>query len=168
MTTPGFAPMRDESRLFRDAMASFPSGVTIVTTTDESGRWWGFTASSFCSVSMEPPLVLVCLATSAQCHPAFERAERYIVHVVHREHVDLAVRFATRGADKFADAGFRSDERGLPVLDQASVTLECAAHAVHSAGDHSILLGRVERTLIGEERPAVYFRRRFHHIGDAA
>ncbi|WP_083391318.1 flavin reductase family protein [Parafrankia soli] len=157
----------DDDRRFRDAMASFPSGVTIVTTADDTGRWWGFTASSFCSVSMNPPLVLVCLATFAQCHPAFEAARRFIVHVMPPEHADLAVRFATRGADKFADAGFRPDERGLPVLDRACVTLDCAAHAIQPAGDHSILLGRVERTQVGEDRPAVYFRRRFHLLGDA-
>ncbi|MEX5632804.1 flavin reductase family protein [Parafrankia sp. FMc2] len=157
----------DDSRLFRDAMASFPSGVTIVTTADDTGRWWGFTASSFCSVSMDPPLVLVCLAATAQCHSAFEQAERFIVHVVPPGHADLAVRFATRGADKFADAGFRSDERGLPVLDEACVTFDCAAHAVHPAGDHSILVGRVVRTRLGDDQPAVYFRRRFHLIGDA-
>jgi flavin reductase ActVB len=167
--TPDRAATTDDlSRIFRDAMSRFPSGVTIVTTTDDEGRWWGFTASSFCSVSMDPPLVLVCLAATAQCHPAFAVARRFVVHVVHSEHADLAVRFATRGADKFADAGFRSDEYGLPVLDGAAVTLGCATHAIHPAGDHSILLGRVERAQVGDERPAVYFQRRFHAIGDAA
>jgi flavin reductase ActVB len=156
------------ARLFREAMAQFPSGVTIVTTADGDGRWWGFTASSFCSVSMDPPLVLVCLATTAQCHPVFETAQRYVVHVVHPEHADLAIRFATRGADKFTDAGFRPDEHGLPVLDRAAVTLGCVSHAVHPAGDHSILLGRVERVQVGDDRPAIYFQRRFHLIGDVA
>ncbi|MCK9878833.1 flavin reductase family protein [Frankia sp. Ag45/Mut15] len=162
------ASMEDsDSRLFRDAMASFPTGVTIVTTADDAGRWWGFTASSFCSVSMDPPLVLVCLATTAQCHPAFERSARFIVHVMPPEHAGLAVRFATRGADKFTDAGFCSDERGLPVLHLACAMLDCSAHAVHAAGDHSIIVGRVLRTRLGEDRPAVYFRRRFHRVGDA-
>ncbi|MDT3442977.1 flavin reductase family protein [Pseudofrankia sp. BMG5.37] len=172
MTSAAEAPRTDmtddATRLFREAMALFPSGVTIVTTTDHTGRWWGFTASSFCSVSMDPPLVLVCLAAKAECHPAFAAAERFVVHVVHPEHADLAVRFATRGADKFADAGFRAGEHGLPVLDRASATFSCVTHAVQPAGDHSILLGRVERTSVGEEHPAVYFRRRFHLIGDVA
>jgi flavin reductase ActVB len=156
------------SRLFREAMALFPSGVTIVTTADGDGRWWGFTASSFCSVSMDPPLVLVCLAAKAECHPVFETAERFIVHVLPPEHAGLAVRFATRGADKFADAGFQSDEHGLPVLDRACVTLSCSTHAVQPAGDHSILLGRVGRISVNDDPPALYFRRRFHLIGDVA
>jgi Conserved protein/domain typically associated with flavoprotein oxygenases, DIM6/NTAB family len=154
----------DAARLFRDAMASFPSGVTLVTTTDADGRWWGFTATSFCSVSMDPPLVLVCLAATAECHPVFAAAKRWIVHVIHPEHTDLAVRFATRGADKFADAGFVPDERGLPVLDQACITLDCAAHARLPGGDHTIFLGRVEQTRIGDSLPAIYFRRNFHAL----
>nr|WP_198318619.1 flavin reductase family protein [Pseudofrankia inefficax] len=172
MTSAADAPeagMTDQTpRLFREAMALFPSGVTIVTTADGDGRWWGFTASSFCSVSMDPPLVLVCLAATAECHPVFETAERFIVHVVPPEHAGLAVRFATRGADKFADAGFQSDEHGLPVLDRACVTLSCVTHAVQPAGDHSILLGRVGRVSVNDDPPALYFRRRFHLIGDVA
>jgi flavin reductase ActVB len=82
--------------------------------------------------------------------------------VIHPEHADLAVRFATRGADKFADAGFVADERGLPVLPRACVTLHCTAHAKHPGGDHTILLGQVEHIRLGEDPPAVYFRRRFH------
>jgi flavin reductase ActVB len=154
----------DDARLFRDAMSSFPSGVTVVTTTDADGRWWGFTATSFCSVSMDPPLVLVCLSDTAECHPAFATAERWIAHVVHPEHADLAVRFATRGADKFADAGFVADEHGLPVLERACVTLDCVPHARYPGGDHTILVGRVERTRIGDDLPAVYFRRGFHSL----
>ena len=148
--------------LFRDAMASFPSGVTIVTTADPSGRWWGFTATSFCSVSMEPPLVLVCLATTAECAQVFHRATRWLVHVIHPDHAQLALRFATRGADKFADAGFVADDNGLPVLDVASVILECSLHDRHPGGDHTILVGQVQTVRIGPETPAVYFRRAFH------
>lgn len=150
--------------LFRDAMASFPSGVTIVTTAEPSGRWWGFTATSFCSVSMEPPLVLVCLATEAECAPVFRRATRWIVHVIHPQHAELAMRFATRGADKFADAGFVADENGLPVLDVASVILDCSLHERHPGGDHTILVGQVRNVRIGSETPAVYFRRAFHPL----
>lgn len=155
---------RGESQLFRDAMAAFPSGITIVTTVDDAGRRWGFTATSFCSVSMDPPLVLVCLARTAECHPVFADAPRWVVHVIRPEHADLALRFATRGADKFADAGFHADERGLPVLDGACVALSCVAHQRLDGGDHTILLGRVERTRLGEASPAVYFRRRFHEL----
>ena len=154
----------DQKALFKQAMASFPSGVTIVTTTAPDGRWWGFTATSFCSVSMDPPLVLVCLADTAECHPVFAEANRWIVHVVHPDHADLAIRFATRGADKFADSGFRADERGLPVLDRACVVLDCTPYARHEGGDHTILVGQVENTTVTEELPAIFFRRSFHAL----
>src|SRR5258707_13127738 len=133
-----------DAQLFREAMASFPSGVTIVTTTDGDGRWWGFTATSFCSVSMDPPLVLVCLATTAECHAVFVEAKSWVVHVIHPDHAELALRFATRGADKFVGDQFRSDADGMPVLAAASVTLRCSLYENYLAGDHTILVGRVE------------------------
>jgi flavin reductase ActVB len=149
----------------RDALASFPSGVTVVTTADADGRWWGFTASSFCSVSMEPPLVLVCLSTSAECYPVFEAADEWIISFVHPDHVEHANRFATRGADKFGAGGFRRGSHGLPVLDEALVTLHCRRHLQYPAGDHAILLGEVQSTAADLSRePAVYFRRRFHRL----
>jgi flavin reductase ActVB len=151
--------------LFREAMASFPSGVTIVTTADANGRWWGFTATSFCSVSMDPPLVLVCLANTAECYPVFAAVEGWMVHVIHPGHTDLALRFATRGANKFVDDQFRPDAHGMPVLDAASVALHCSTHAKHHAGDHVILVGRVEAVELDRaQQPAVYFRRAFHDV----
>lgn len=148
---------------FRDAVASFPSGVTIVTTADVDGRWWGFTATSFCSVSMDPPLVLTCLAASAECYQVFEAADSWAVHVIRTDHASLAMRFATRGADKFGDGSFRLDGNGLPVLDRASATLRCSSFAKYPGGDHLILVGRVEQASSDNtELPTVYFRRKFH------
>lgn len=152
---------------FREALASFPSGVTIVTTADASGHWWGFTATSFCAVSKDPPLVLVCLATSAQCHPVFEKAQNWVINMIHSDHRDLAVRFATRGADKFTDTAFASDELGQPTLCDASVTLRCSLFARHEGGDHTILVGRVDEARIGSgQLPMVYFRRKFRPLPD--
>ena len=155
----------DDAELFREAMASFPSGVTIVTTIDGEGRWWGFTATSFCSASLDPPLVLVCLANTAECHPVFVEATSWVVHVIHPDHAELALRFATRGVDKFAGDKFRSDTDGMPVLDTASVTLRCSRHENHLAGDHTILVGRVEDVEVDHaQQPAVYYRRSFHAL----
>lgn len=149
---------------FREAMASFPSGATIVTTSDASGNWWGFTASSFCSVSLDPPLVLTCLANSAQCFPAFAAAEAWNIHILQHRHAGLAMRFASRGADKFAGAGFQPDSRGVPVLRDASVVLRCVAYSKVEGGDHLVLLGLVEEAGLGGEAPFVYFRRKFHAL----
>lgn len=149
--------------LFREAMTRFVSGVTIITTADAEGRWWGFTASAFTSLSLSPPLVLACLATSADSHPVFMGASAFIVNILRREHEGLAVRFATKGADKFAGAGFRPGRAdGLPVLDDALVSLKCATHARHEGGDHTILIGAVEYiTLRRNSNPALHYSRRF-------
>jgi flavin reductase ActVB len=157
---------REEALRFKAAMSEFPSGATIVTTADETGRWWGFTATSFCSVSLAPPLVLTCLAKTAHCYPVFETAQRWVIHFIHSGHTDLAYRFATKDADKFGGGGFQASD-GLPVLPDASVILHCSAHAKTDGGDHTILLGHVDQTLVGDQTPSVYFRRNFHALGTA-
>jgi flavin reductase ActVB len=146
-------------------MASFPSGASIVTTRDAAGEWWGFTASSFCSVSLEPPLVLTCLARNAQCFPAFADADRWNIHVLQERHTELAVRFATRGVDKFEGGDFVADLYGVPVLPDASIVLQCSSYTKVEGGDHLVLMGLVEKADTGAEAPFVYFRRRFHTIG---
>lgn len=156
-----------DSTRFKDAMAHFPSGVTITTTTDATGRPHGFTASAFCSVSLEPPLVSVCLARSATCHPVFAECAEFAVNVLRPEHAALASRFALSGADKFPDSGFRLTGAGMVVLDQALIMLECAVHARYEAGDHTILVGEVLRTRLGTGEPMVFFGRGFHRIEDA-
>lgn len=154
----------DQTALFREAMASFPSGVTLVTTVAADGTPWGFTATAFCSLSADPPLVLVCLAKSAQCHPVFLDSERFAVQVIHAGHTGLAERFATRGADKFGGGEFVLNSNGIPLLPNAPVLLECSVHERHDGGDHTILIGRVARVAVGPEPPVVYFQRRFHQL----
>ncbi|MEV6771123.1 flavin reductase family protein [Nocardia sp. NPDC051030] len=148
---------------YRDAMARFASGVTIVTTADESGRWFGFTASSFTALSMDPPLILVCLARTARCHPVFRAAPRFRVNVLGLEHEQLAVRFATSGADKFGGNEFHADpESGLPVLEGALVGLECSTTDITEGGDHTILIARIEAVALRRDGvPAVHADRRF-------
>lgn len=155
---------REAPALFREAMASFPSGVTIVTTVDDLGVEHGFTATSFCSLSADPPLVLVCLAKIAQCHSVFETHDRWAIHVIHADHKGLAVRFATRGADKFGGDEFTVDDRGVPVLNDAPMRLDCSAHARYDGGDHTILVAYVNDVVIRDHVPVLYFRRAFHRI----
>ena len=157
---------------FREAMASFPSGVVVATTVDAAGRSWGFTASAFCSVSIEPPLVLLCLAKSADCHRAFTQAGHCAISVLHSGHRELAMRFATKGADKFAGYDFAANAHGVPVLSGAHVGLDCTPHAVYDVGDHSVLIARVQGVVTaGVPRagrsPIVYYQREFHPIAAA-
>ncbi|MGW2842050.1 flavin reductase family protein [Streptomyces sp. NPDC001493] len=151
---------------FRAAMARFASGVVVVTTLDTDGKPRGFTASSFCSVSLRPPLVLVCLANSAESFAAFNSCGPFAVSVLGSEHGSLAQRFATRGADKFTPGGLSPTPRGLPAVDGALVELDCEVHARHQAGDHMILVGRVSGARIGGNTaaPMVHYERNFRSL----
>ena len=147
---------------YREAMARFATGVTIVTTVDADGRWWGFTASSFSSLSIDPPLILVCLARNARCHPVFTSAVAFRVNVLSPEHEALAARFGTKGADKFAGHEFRPAADGLPILDDALASLRCLTVDTVVAGDHTILIARVEHAQLSRDgKPAVNADRRY-------
>ena len=148
----------------REALAGFPSGVTIVTTRDGEGQPWGFTASSFCSLSLDPPLVLVCLARTADSYPAFMRADGFVIHVLGPEHEALARRFAAKGEDKFAGDEFALDGDGCPILPTALATLRCTVHARPDGGDHVILVGRVVDATARDGAALVYFRRSFEPL----
>ncbi|MEV5959547.1 flavin reductase family protein [Streptomyces sp. NPDC051987] len=154
---------RAASEDFRAAMARFPAGVVVVTTLGGDGVPRGFTASSFCSVSADPPLILVCLADSADSSTAFAACDRFAVSVLGPEHQVLARRFATKGADKFACGGLSRTPGGLPAVAGALVELDCQTHARHPAGDHTILIGKVAGTRLGEDTltPMVYYDRSF-------
>ncbi|MER6204948.1 flavin reductase family protein [Streptomyces sp. NPDC001642] len=149
---------------FRAAMARFPSGVVVVTTCGEDGTPRGFTASSFCSVSLEPPMILVCLANSADSAPSFGHCDRFAVSVLAPSHRPLALRFATKGTDKFASGGLSPGPGGLPTVDRALSELDCTAHARHPAGDHTVLIGRVTGVRLGEGAPMVYYDRGFRTL----
>ncbi|WP_443060221.1 flavin reductase family protein [Streptomyces sp. NBC_00444] len=149
---------------FRAAMARFPSGVVVVTTRCQDGTPRGFTASSFCSVSLEPPMVLVCLANSADSAWSFARCDRFAVSVLTPVHQPLALRFATKGSDKFAAGGMRLGPGGLPTVERALSELDCEAYARHPAGDHTVLIGRVTGVRLGEGSPMVYYDRDFRTL----
>ncbi|QLE72939.1 flavin reductase family protein [Streptomyces rectiverticillatus] len=149
---------------FRTSLARWASGVTVVTTVDAQGRSHGFTASSFTSVSLEPPLVLVCLDLRANCFDAFTGAEGFVVHVLGRDQQDLAALFARKGAEKFPRPGTVRSRRGLPLLPGALARLECRTERQVPAGDHLVLFGEVEHAEAGEGEPLLYYRKGFHGI----
>ncbi|GAA0896608.1 MULTISPECIES: flavin reductase family protein [Streptomyces violaceusniger group] len=150
---------------FARTMAHVPTPVTVVTTVDPSGRRWGFTASSFSSLSLDPTLVLVCPAKSASCHDAFVAADRFMVNVLASGQADIAAVFARSGADKFTNSPMEPCESGLPGLSDATARLACRLHEVLDGGDHSILIGRVEAVSVGGAEPLVYYNRLFTRPG---
>lgn len=157
----------DNSQTFRNALSAFPSGVTIVSTTDSEGRHWGFTASSFSSVSMNPPLVLVCLANTAESHPAFLAASRYTINILAQDQKDFAMHFARKGVDKFGPHAFRFgtvEKPHPPMLPGSMAALVCSAHDVYAAGDHTVLIGEIEAVELVQAQPLIYFNRGFRRL----
>jgi flavin reductase ActVB len=153
---------------FRDAMRRFASGVTIVTTVDADGNWKAFTASAFSSLSLEPPLVLVCQAHTSTSYDAFRTCDRFLVNILGKEHEELALRFARSGGDKFAGAGFRPGRVSrLPLLPDALAVVGCDMHARHEGGDHDIYIGSVYSCLVRDGAPMLHFDSRFWALTDA-
>lgn len=131
------------ARRFRSVLGRFASGVAVVTASGPAGPV-GLTVQSFMSVSLEPPLVLMAIATSARSWPAIDQAGAYCVNLLAADQEPLAVRMATRGVDKFAGVGWSpSSVTGSPVLDGGLGYVDCRLEAVHEAGDHVVVLGRV-------------------------
>ncbi|MGH8929472.1 MAG: flavin reductase family protein [Egibacteraceae bacterium] len=167
MATNGTATRVVDRDAFRQAMTRFAAGVTIVTTIDGSRRAWGFTASAFTSLSLDPPLVLVCLNSGAHCHPSFAVADGFAVNVLRPEHEELALRFASKGADKFGSGEFQPSISGFPVLPDALAVIECSTEQRIPGGDHTILIGRVRDCHAGDGAPMVYFNRDFRTLMDS-
>ncbi|ABC63936.1 flavin reductase family protein [Erythrobacter litoralis] len=159
----------DDTRALRDAFGCFATGVTILTTTATDGAPVGLTVSSFSSVSLDPPLLLVCPALDAGSTAALEGAKRFAVNVLASEDKALSSRFARKGLDRFVENEWHRSEHGLPLLDRALATFECERHAVHDGGDHLILVGRILRAVCHpHDDPLLYFRSRYRgiHIED--
>lgn len=153
---------------FREAMKRFASGVTIVTTVDANGTWKGFTASAFCSLSLDPPLVLVCQARTSSSYEAFTRCDRFLVNILGQEHEELALQFARSGGDKFGDGRFRPGRvSGLPLLPDALAVVGCDVHARHDGGDHDIYIGAVYSCRVRNGAPMLHFDSRFHALSEA-
>jgi flavin reductase ActVB len=145
---------------FRDAMARFASGVTVVTTLDDAGRPHGFTASSFTSLSHEPPLVLVCLANSARCYSAFMTAGQFGVFMLRQHQWAIGARFASKDlTDKFVDGAF-DYLYPVPHLSDALSSVICRVHDRVQGGDHTILIGEVLAATYSDGEPIVFFNRR--------
>ena len=130
-------------RRLRNAFGSFITGVTVVTTREADGTPRGFTANSFASVSLDPPLLLVCIGKSADSHPVFTAADGFAVNILAAEQIDTSGLFASKRADKFERADWYAGPGGLPLLRDVCAWFECGLENLHYAGDHTILIGRV-------------------------
>jgi 3-hydroxy-9,10-secoandrosta-1,3,5(10)-triene-9,17-dione monooxygenase reductase component len=144
---------------FRQVLGHFPTGVTVITAITDAGPV-GLAVGSFFSVSLDPPLVAFCAGKSSTSYPKIAEAGHYCVNVLADEQEDICRVFASKGEDKFATIGWRpSPATGAPVINDVLAWIDCDIHAVHEAGDHYIVIGRVHELEVGHEGgPLVFFR----------
>ena len=149
---------------FRSALAQFASGVTVVTTRDANDKKHGITVSAFCSVSLEPPMVLICIEKTTGSHYAFGESGAFVVNILASSQSDVSEHFASRVDEKFGDVEHSLNEDGVPVLTDAIATLRCTLRHSLDGGDHSIFVGLVESVDIRGGNPLIYFDRDYHRL----
>lgn len=148
---------------FKHALSHFASGVTIVTTEHE-GTDYGLTVASFASLSLNPPLVLVCISKSSSSHDPIVKSKKFGVSILGSDQEAVSGRFASRGGDKFAGLDVRRGTLGIPLVGNALCTLECRVHDQVVGGDHSIFIGEVVDTQTREGAPLLYFRAAYREM----
>lgn len=149
---------------FRHALSKFASGVTIVTLNDKNGNPHGITVSAFSSVSLEPPLVLVCIDNNAGSHYAFRESERFVVNILSERQSEHSNQFASKIPDKFVNIHHHKGLEDVPVLKDALVNLECRLVNDFVAGDHTIFIGEIEKSQINDGNPLVYYQGDYRKI----
>ncbi|CAM3062978.1 alpha/beta fold hydrolase [Paracoccus nototheniae] len=152
------APPPLDPRALRDAFGCFMTGVTVVTTLDRDGKPLGFTANSFSSVSLDPPMVLVSIARTSRNSAHFQSAAGFAVNILSETQKDISATFARPGEDRFATIGWAPGPCGAPVIEGVSAWFDCAMAQVVEAGDHAILIGRVEAFAASKEPGLGYYR----------
>jgi flavin reductase (DIM6/NTAB) family NADH-FMN oxidoreductase RutF len=150
--------MTIDADTFRAVLGRFASGVTILTTRDAKGHDHGMTVSAFCSVSLEPPLVLACVDHAAKIHDLLPHVDHVGYSILAAGQEALSRRFAELESGKFDGVGYGRGERGVVLFDDALAHLECRVRDRHPAGDHTIIVCEVERATTRQDRPLLYYR----------
>lgn len=159
----GLSPINP--RELRAAFGTFMTGVTIVTTVAPDGSPRGYTANSFTSVSLDPPLLLVCANRAAASIGIYREARGFAVNILSEHQKDVSVLFASKRTDKFESASWRPGPFGNPVIDGSAAWFDCRVHDIQDAGDHVILMGRVEAFSYSDANPLGYARGGYITLG---
>jgi flavin reductase (DIM6/NTAB) family NADH-FMN oxidoreductase RutF len=154
---------------FRRTVGNFATGVTVVTTRDEEGNPKGFTANSFASLSLDPPLIIVCVDKRSDTHTAMQReGVAFAVNILAEHQRELSRRFASKGGvGKFAGVAYRQEKTGAPILDEVLAVVECTVLERFDGGDHTVVVGEVQNVAAGEEaKPLLYYRGSYNTLHD--
>lgn len=146
--------------LFRSVLGRFATGVTVVTARDSSGTPHGMTVSAFSSLSLDPPLVLVCIGNEATVAPVLKEASSFAVNILAENQEEVSRHFASPGRHRFAECleSNEKNENGDPRLENALAWMQCRVVSRQPAGDHVIYIGQVEQAMVSEGRPLLYYR----------
>ena len=155
-----------EKNELRRVLGHFATGVTVITTLRKSGELHGLTANAFTSVSLIPPLVLVCVDKKAERYPCFEESGVYTVNILASDQEDLSRRFAVSGGQKFEGVSYRIGANGAPILSGTIGYIECKVAYACDGGDHTLYLGEVQQAETREAKPLLFFRGGYREIGD--
>jgi flavin reductase (DIM6/NTAB) family NADH-FMN oxidoreductase RutF len=159
--SPRATPPVFDSQHFRHALSQFATGVTVITTRLENGSFFGLTASSFNSVSLDPPLVLWSLSQGASSLPIFSGNSHYVINILSANQAELAERFASRIDNRFDGVDFELSHTGLPILKGAAAWFECHNRSRYPEGDHVIFVGEVERCDVSPQAALIFHGGRF-------
>lgn len=156
-------------REFRDAMGQFCTGVAVVTGRCPEGPT-GFAVQSFVSVSLSPPLIAICPAVTGNSWARLRSVGHFGINILRHDQEELCLRFGVPGAEKFDNLRCASSDRGIPVLDDTLAYVECQLESEHEAGDHTVVIGRVEdfRIFQPNEMPLLFFRGGYGHFASSA
>lgn len=147
-----------DSDSFRAVLGRFASGITVVTAICPNGRDHGMTVSAFCSLSLEPPMILTCIGHDAQMHDMLVNGEHFVVNILAAGQEAVARRFAGPDPDRFDGIGFTRGRTGIAFLEDALAHIECRRGATHEGGDHTIITGEVLHAEVRPDRPLLYYR----------
>jgi flavin reductase (DIM6/NTAB) family NADH-FMN oxidoreductase RutF len=158
--------MAIEKNELRRVMGHFATGVTVITSIRTSGELHGLTANAFTSVSLIPPLLLVCIDKKAESYPCFDESKVFTVNVLAADQEAISRKFAVTGGDKFTGVSYRIGANGAPIIDGALAYLECRVTEKIDGGDHTIYIGEIEQAETKEGKPLLFFRGGYRELGD--
>src|SRR2546422_9981436 len=158
--------MAIDSGELRKVMGCFATGVTVITTRDQSGQPYGLTANAVTSLSLTPPLLLICVDRKAETYPHFFDSKIFVLNILAEDQEAVSRRFATTGGDKFAGLEFGLGRLGTPVLAGALGHVECRIIHTLEGVDHVIHIGEVENAEARAGNPLIFFRGKYRHLTD--
>ncbi|MGO9607508.1 MAG: flavin reductase family protein [Candidatus Binataceae bacterium] len=155
-----------EKNELRRVMGHFATGVTVITTFRKSGEIHGLTANAFTSVSLVPPLLLICVDKKAESYACFDETKVFTVNILASDQEDLSRRFAVSGGQKFEGVSYRTGANGAPILAGTVGYIECKVTAAHDGGDHTIYVGEIDQAEARDTKPLLFFRGGYRELGD--